>query len=225
MPDIPNRDELEAELAKLLGRLNRRHLMRLLEYLGDPPDINNVPESFWRIAGEELGTAIRPFVEKVYLESAERLMNETPIGVDWNIVNQNAFQWADAYTYDLVSGINATSRQAIQQAVGGFFTQQMTLGELEAKLGSIYSPIRAEMIARTEVTRAAVEGERTFVDELGKQGVTMVETWQTREDELVCPICGPLADHKLDDGWTRADGPPAHPRCRCWTIFELEQPQ
>ena len=37
-------------------------------------------------------------------------------------------------------------------------------------------------------------------------------TWQTRQDELVCPICRPL-DQTVFSGVS--NGPPSHPRCRC----------
>jgi SPP1 gp7 family putative phage head morphogenesis protein len=90
------------------------------------------------------------------------------------------------------------------------------MGDLRGRLGRIYSPVRAEMIAVTEVTRAAAEGERATVREIEKEGIRMVEVWQTNNDSLVCPICGPRHGKKVGDGWSKNDGPPAHPRCRCW---------
>ena len=71
------------------------------------------------------------------------------------------------------------------------------------------------------MTRAATEGERGIVDELGKMGITMAEFWATENDDLVCTICGPRNEKKEGDGWTRADGPPAHPKCRCWVNHEI----
>jgi hypothetical protein len=80
------------------------------------------------------------------------------------------------------------------------------------------------MIAITEVTRAAAEGERATVREIAKEGIKMVEVWQTKNDEIVCTICGPRHGKKVGDGWSRNDGPPAHPRCRCWINHEFEKP-
>ena len=224
MPDIPNRDALEAQLARKLSKLQRAQMARLLELMGDPPNMANVPMSFWDDAGKELAQVVTPFSERVYLESAERMLESVPIGVDWSLVNQAASGWARQYAFDLVGGINDTTRQAVGQAVGNFFDQGWTMGDLTDRLGRIYSPIRAEMIARTEVTRAAVEGERATVREIEKEGIRMVEVWQTRNDELVCPICGPKHGKKIGTNWTRNDGPPAHPRCRCWTNHEFEEP-
>jgi hypothetical protein len=225
MPDIPNRDELERILARKLGGLNRRQLGKLMELMGDPPKIENVPMSFWDDAGKELAQVVTPFSERVYLEAAERMLETVPVGVDWSLVNTAASSWAQQYAYDLIGGINATSRQAVGQAVSNFFTQGWTMRDLHNRLGRIYSPVRAEMIAVTEVTRAAAEGERGVVAEIEKEGIRMVEVWQTNNDELVCNICGPRHGKKHGDGWTRSQGPPAHPRCRCWTNHEFEKPK
>jgi len=225
MPEIPNRDELEQILARKLGGLQRKQMGRLLELMGDPPSMINVPASFWDEMGKELTAAIVPFLEGVYLEAVERALETISIGVDWALINEAASAWARQYSYNLVKGIIETTRRAIGQAIADFFDLGLSLGDLTDILGRIFSPIRAEMIARTEVTRAAVEGERALVRELEKEGIRMVEVWLTRNDELVCPICAPRNGKYENDGWTRNDGPPAHPRCRCSTRHEFEKPK
>ena len=224
MPDIPNRDVLESILARKLGGLNRRQLGSLLELMGDPPKLENVPMSFWDDAGKELAQVVTPFSERVYLEAAERMLETVPIGVDWSLVNEAASSWAHEYSYNLVGGINTTTQRAVGQAVGNFYSQGQTMGDLTARLGRIYSPIRAEMIAQTEVTRAAAEGELSVVREIEKEGVRMIAVWQTNNDEIVrqCPICWPRHQKKRGDGWN--DPPPAHPRCRCWINHEFMEP-
>jgi len=150
------------------------------------------------------------------------------IGVDWALVNEAASEWARRYTYDLVRGITNHTREALQRAVGDFFEEGLTRGDLEGQLSSLFGPVRAEMIAVTEVTRAAAEGQQGLVSEVAAQGIEMVDTWSTRNDELVCPICGPLHGRDADGydaGRTpywmhpvsgqRYGKPPAHPRCRC----------
>ena len=154
------------------------------------------------------------------------MLAEIPVGVDWALVNEAAVNWGTRYTYDLVTGINETSRRVLQTSIPQYFEEAMTQGELRSRLTGTFGPVRAEMIARTEVTRAAVEGQRATVREadklLSKYGIKpMVEVWQTRNDEIVCPICGPRHGKEEGDGWTKDDGPPAHPRCRCWTNHKL----
>ena len=73
MPDIPNRDVLEAKIAKLLGKYNRQQLAKVKKRLGNPPSLSNLPQEFWDDSKEELAKILTPFMEEVYLESAERL--------------------------------------------------------------------------------------------------------------------------------------------------------
>ena len=230
MADIPNRDELERALAKKLAGLNRRQMGELLELWGDPPNMANVPQEFWDKAGEELAAVVVPFSEGVYLEAAQRMLESVPIGISWDLVNEGAASWARDYGGRLVKDISTTTRRRVGNAVGDFYSQGQTMGDLTGRLGTIYSPQRAEMIAVTEVTRAAAEGERAFADEVAKEGIILVEIWQTSNDDLVCDICRPrngIEEYKGsgDAYWDRSSGPPAHPRCRCGVRHEFEKPK
>ena len=231
--DVPNRDELEGKLARALGKLLKTQMGRLLELMGDPPKIENVPDDFWREQGVEFDSVLRPFLQKLFLDQAERMMRDGAVGVDWALVNDRAVRWARAYTYELVSGLNATSRQTLQRTMGNYFTESMTIGDLEDMLMGTFGPVRAEMISITEITRASARGEDALWDELQAQGIEMVTTWNTNNDELVCEICGPLngkpADGR-DNGepyWDTAEfgrvTMPAHPRCRCFEGNELPE--
>ena len=224
MADLPNREDFEAELARRLARLLQAQLGRLLEGLGDPPDLNRLPADFWDTAGAELLAALDSELRRVYLENAQQMTQAIPVGVDPALVNQAAIDWARRYSFDLIRGVNATSQATVEKAVAGFFERPMTQRELREALAPTFGPVRAEMIATTEVTRAAVQGEREIVRQLEAQGVRFRKRWQTNEDEHVCPICGPLNDTQADAQGQYAggfDGPPAHPRCRCYERHEV----
>jgi len=246
MPDIPNRDELERKIARLLGKYNRQQLAELMALMKNHPTLANVPIEFWDASQRELVKILMPFSEMVYLEAAGRLLETVPIGVDWALVNTAAADWARSYSTLLAGQINNTSRQAIatsiRNSIASFFEEGLTMGQLEERLASDpnlrqlftrdvrdrlgrgYGPQRASMIARTEVTRASMQGEVGIVQELAKQGVYMVAIWQTRNDELVCPICGPRHGIEKLKGEKEAywdNEEPAHPRCRCWVNHEF----
>lgn len=237
MADIPNREELEKKLARRLSQLQREHLKRLLDELGSPPRLENLSSGFWDQIARELAAELAPFLEEIYLEQATALMMEQPIGpTDWALIHQEAVAWARSYSFDLVKGINRTSQQALQKAVSAFFEQGQTFAELERSLSGIFGPLRAELIAVTEVTRAAAEGEYEIAKDLRIQGVNMRAFWETNRDELVCPICAPLADREAA-GLDALGRPywvhpvtgntyqhPAHPRCRCWPRHALPLP-
>ena len=216
MADLPGRSSFEQRMARILGRLLGAQMGRLLELMGDPPSLDNVPADFWDQSGRELQAAIAPMVRDVYLTQAAEVLSDTPLGVEWGTVNTAASEWAASASFDLIRGLNETSRRAVQQAVSRFFTDQQTIGDLREQLTGVFGPVRADMIASTEVTRAAVEGERALIRDLERQGVQFVPTWRTSEDERVCPLCGPRADQAIMDG----QYPPIHPRCRCWVTHE-----
>jgi hypothetical protein len=230
MPDIPNRDQLERKIARLLGRFNKTQLDELLGLMGNSPNMNKVPPSFWTESEQALAAELIPVSEDVYLEAAARVLDEVPVGVDWSLVNQSAADWAVRDVGKFVTKITEETEKRIGRAVSSYFTEAQTIGDLELRLsrmkdkfGEVLGPKRAEGIAVTEITRAAAEGERSVVRELKKEGIEMVEVWQTNNDEIVrqCPICWPRHGQKEGTNWDRSQGPPAHPRCRCWVNHEL----
>lgn len=231
--DIPDRDKLEGEYARLMAKLLQAYGGRLLEKLGDPPSLANLPPEFWEGEAAEMLEALSPFGERVYLEAARRLISELPTlgGMDWMQPNELAANWSRSYTFDLVRGLNDTTRETtaielirLQTEIPAFFERPMTRGDLETRLAEngLFGPARASKIAVTEVTRAATEGERGVAKEIAKSGIIMTERWVTNNDDLVCDECYPLDGHVLGDGWVESDGPPKHVNCRCWTNHEIQ---
>lgn len=215
MADVENRDELERQLSRKLGKLQKEQLSRLLDALGEPPKLESVPQELWDELGTDLQRLLAPFLQEVYLDQARGLMLSQPVGVDWGLVNQEAVRWASEYTYRLVTDINNTSRRTLRQAVSAYFEKDQTRKELEQAIVHLFGPTRSEMIAVTEITRASVMGEQQIAAELRKMGIEMIPVWQTNNDERVCSICGPLHDQDMV-GEYEGVYPPAHPRCRCW---------
>jgi len=222
MAELPDRADAEAKLAREIGALLKVQMGRLLELLGDPPDLEGVTDAFWKQAAAELQAALAKHMQNVFLTNAQQLLEAQPIGVEWGLVNEGAAQWARGASFDLIRGLNQTSRRAVQEAVASFFEQQLTMADLRRRLAQVFGPLRADMIASTEVTRAAVEGERALVALLEQQGAPVKEIrWLTNRDELVCPICLPLDGMAREPGGYQHPGgrvydrPPAHTRCRC----------
>lgn len=76
--------------------------------------------------------------------------------VDWHLINEPAAAWAERYTFDLVSQIDTTSRERLQNYVSGFFRNEGTnVGDQREQISALFGPVRAELIAMPEVTRAA----------------------------------------------------------------------
>jgi hypothetical protein len=225
MAELPNRMGAESALAKELAKLLRIQQGKILELLGDPPNINNIPLSLWDEQADEFFRVLEKHSFTAYIAAAEQILAAQPIGVDWGLVNAEAARWARTHSRSLALDISTTNRQNVGEAIAGFFEEQQTIGDLRLKLSSLFGPVRADMIATTEITRAAVEGELQLVRELNKEGVQLVATWFTVRDRFVCPICEPLdGQSETEEGGFVPAGdagpgipsPPAHPRCRCF---------
>ena len=218
--DVINRDELERKLARIVGRDLRAELSRLLDYLGDPPRLENVPSDYWNSGWRTIQKDVEPVLLDVYLSQAEGLMNDIGIGVDWDQINTTASRWAKQHTEQMLMDLFRKRYDHLNETIPRFYEEGWNLGQLQDDLEKWYSPVRAEMIAVTETTRAAVEGERAMVAEL--EAITnrrMAPIWQTMKDERVCPVCGPKNKKEITDGIF----PPAHPRCRCFVNYEFEK--
>lgn len=248
MPDVFDRDGKEAALAKVVAREFHRARLALLGLIPELDDwMVDVAPEFWGEHRANLVGDMTPIMSGVYVSQAETLMEEFAfLGVDWGLVNTSAANWARNYTFNLVGGvpgINNTTREFLQRTIPQYFELGWTQGQLrdalapKGKDGEDIGPFgtkRAGVIARTEVTRAASEGEIEIGIQLAKDGITMRYFWNTRFDEDVCPICRPL-NEVIATGvvsgrpyWIHPDsgdkyGPPpdSHPSCRCWLGQEL----
>lgn len=219
--EVVNRDELERRLARVISKDLRAEMKKLLDLLGDPPDLSKVPYEYWQNGWKDIQRDVEPILVDTFISQAESLMNSVGIGADWAHFNVIAADWGRTYTYDLVRGIVGTTHSALekllQKNVPGYFEEGLTSKELAARLEGQFGAVRSEMIAVTETTRAAVEGERAYVQELVKEtGKEMIPIWLTANDDRVCVICGPKNEKPITDG----QFPPAHPRCRCGVAWE-----
>lgn len=222
-PNADAKDHWERHIIQLLrGRL-KGQFQRVMKLLGWPPDWGRLDDAFWQSELGQMVADLRPAIEQMALMGAEGLIQRQNIGVDWVLVAQNAADWAQRYTFDLVRGVTDTTQRALQRRVAAFIeTPGMTREDLEASLRPLFGEARASMIAVSETTRAYAEGERATAAVAQAQGFKLEPRWHTANDELVCSICGPNEGKLHLDGWT-VDWPPAHVNCRCWVTHEWLQ--
>lgn len=207
---IPNRDELENDLAARLAKAQVRNKRLLLDALGTAVEIAAITAALWDEIAANYRAALQPALESAYVASASASM-ESGVGIAWDVFNERAARWASDYTYELVRGITDNDKRFLQAAVESFYRDKLTLGDLTDKITRQYSPLRAELIAITETTRASVEGDRAYVNELRNMGAKLRGIVETNLDERVCIVCGGKQGMNI----TEAGYPPFHPRCRC----------
>lgn len=225
--DYINRADFERKLARVVGRGLSSELDKLLAYLGDPPDLNNVPTDYWQNGWRTIQRDVEPILIDAFLGQAEGMMLNVGIGINLDRVNRRAVDWARLHTDNLLTEMWRARQREVADGVGTIIAQGyeegLTIRQISERMERLYSPVRAEMIAITETTRAVVEGERAYVEMLmAETGIQMVPIWMTANDDLVCPICEPRNEKPITNG----EYPPAHPRCRCgvgWDFAEVAQ--
>jgi len=213
-PNAEEKDRWEELLLGLLLALLSKELKRLW------PVILQLGQDFWF---EERDAWVReleaPLREMAQEAQVSFLAQHPEIGIDVAEANAAAGGWANRYAYDLVEGLQDTTRRALQQAIGNWLrTPGQSMESLYAALEPYFGRVRAEMIAITEVTRAFAEGERLLGERLQREGFRLEPVWNTANDERVCSVCAPNHRKRRSEGWT-VDWPPPHPRCRCWITW------
>ena len=172
--------------------------------------------SFWDEEERELWDALDELLILSLMAGVEGGVSALPapvrVLVDFDWVNQAVLDYARNYRYNWIKKINETTRQQVQKLMSEWIQSGDPLSVLESQLTPLFGAVRAEMIAATEVTRVYAAGNRAAWE---STGVVSKARWNTAEDDLVCPICGPLDNTEIGIGDIDSY-PPAHPRCRCW---------
>lgn len=216
--ELENRDAVEASFRRRLERLNARHRRELATLLGDPPDIRNVPESFWQGIEEEMKAELVIVLLLIFMGIA---VQNGATGA-----RAEASRWSASRASRVAQSYVANTREALQRA-GRDWASTQAKGETVSRtqrdrdLQVILGPERADRTAATETTAAQSAGGEAARNETGT--LSDQDTWFTRKDDRVCPVCEPLHRAKRSE-WSAKfpEGPPAHPRCRCWIRYEGE---
>lgn len=184
--------------------------------------------AFWTAEERAFWEQMAPLVMQILLKGAEAglmaLPPEVQILMNWDTFNQAAVDYLRGYRASWIKGISETTRKQIMAAISAWIQAGEPLPLLTARLEMLdgINARRAKIIATTEVTRVYAEANRLAWQ---ASGVVGSMRWQTARDELVCPICAPLHGMEAElngNGFTTEpggigpQGPPLHPRCRCW---------
>jgi len=163
-------------------------------------------------------------------------------------VNERVAAWARARSAEMVGmrynadgelveavraeyRIDEATRDMIRVNLADSLAGNLAIGDIIDNLqtATAFSEDRAELIARTEITRAnnqsSLIAATTARDTLD---LGMKKLWLTAGDDLVDEeICQPNEDDGAlvleDDFSSGDDAPPGHPRCRCTLVYDVEE--
>lgn len=220
MPDLTNRHEFEASFARAMERVGRQSRIRLLDAIGDPPQVPTA--EVWQDIERAYSASMMSELERVYLGTLEQLDNTATFNVNWDMANADAAEFARNYSYSTTQGMMQSRVALTQAAIGDFYNRGVTLGTITDRLSRAFGATAASNIAITETTRASVQAELKQVQALRNAGINLVSIWNTSNDAKVCPICAPRnGQAQSADTWLLP--PPAHGRCRCWLSHEVRE--
>lgn len=209
MPDLATRTQREQEIAAALLFVLRRHAEQAGR-VGLAYD--------WQAMHADVRQALIDPLSTVFLEAAMALQEQHGQVVAEAEIRRWAAQWARGYSSALADSIVETTRDDMARAM------ELTPGEQALALAAIVVGMsaRAENVGITETTRAISVGESWISERwrLAGKGL-LTPVWYTELDARVCEVCAPLhgAGPEVFDR-VSLGGPPSHPRCRCWLVWE-----
>lgn len=230
-PNGAVKDRDEARVARIVRVEFNGQLTRIMDALGDPPDLNKLDMQFWTDEQQSIIRALRPEIERMVVAGAQTTFDLLPVQFDWALAAEDAIAFAQSYTFELVgapgatgSSLTNTTRRILQKKVSAYIEVPTTIGELRNELFKAgFSKTRANAIAVTEVTRAYARGEEISAKHAQDAGLVLEPVWHTNRDEIVrkCPICWPNDGKRKSEGWT-VPTVPGHVGCRCWLTHQWE---
>ncbi len=222
-PQRAVQDAIERKVTTVLGK-------RMTRALANPED-----PALLEGLSDELRAAIQPSLVDAVM--GQLMEDATSVGFNFDnvVLNVAAIDWAKRHAGELIAQLDKTTRAGLQQTVSTWLqTPGMTQGELRGLLTPTFGPVRANTIAVSEVTNAVRAATDIHKAMLADAGVTTEEVWHTRNNELVCKVCGPCNGksenepiHDAAGGWTgqtwkeRFNGKSGHPGCYCWTTLQV----
>ena len=223
-PGLRKKNRMERRMQELLTRRLQKQLAALREHLtAMNPDRKALSAGGIIIQTDDIDAELLLLFVQAIREGIGIFDETIPLDVDFSSANLRALEYAREYVTKWLQGLDETSANAVREAVQNFIDNPgTTIRDTIELLAPTFGETRAERIAVTEITRAYAEGNQLAAVDMAEQwpGVKVTKRWFTNNDDLVCPICGPLEGKEVDYNEDFGDGienPPAHVNCRCWT--------
>lgn len=167
---------------------------------------------------------IQPVLEETFRFFAEIAFAQVAYtDPTYDPIDQAAKAWIQQHSFDLVTGINDTTKTRLRERLLEYWSEGYSSDDLAAMVRTIFeeaTKYRSYMIARTETSFAANMGTVSAYQRAGING----KRWLTGSDERVCSKCGPMHGKKAPIDQPFENGflvPPAHPNCRCTIVSDL----
>jgi len=182
---------------------------------------NPLDYGFWSAEEAKMWNAVAPTSLDIFFAGgvggSDLLPPDLQILIDWGAFNDAGINWLNNWRFNGYLGkVHLATKDKAIKYINEWAQSGEALPVLEAKLNTLFDPLRARRIAHTEVTRIYSEGNQAA---WRASGMVSGKRWHTVEADNVCVICRGLNGTVADiNGMFEGDiaGPPAHVSCRCF---------
>lgn len=173
-------------------------------------------DEFWEAVHERLGRTLVPAWTEAYIVGAALAAGVTGFRYrrvqkqfDLEAIERDAEEFIRGYESRWWAYFEPRAKTAIRDALVAAQKEGLTVRQVMRLLEPHFGARRAKVIAATEMTNVFGMGATRQYAREGFQRWT----WETSNDERVCPICQPLQGEtfSIDVGFASA-----HASCRCW---------
>lgn len=184
-----------ARIARRLLGLDTNDAVRMIEQDGPQAAVSGLSRlardvwvGRWR---EGLSGAL-----EAIMASATLPTDRGNVPLSFDLANPRTQEFFDSYTLRLAEQVTNTTREKLEAAIREGIEEGLSVPEVARKVaeaGEEFAGYRSELIARTELHRAAIESSEM---QARGSGVVKTRTWVTADDERV------RAEHRALDGTT-----------------------
>ena len=170
------------------------------------------------VAFSEFDDGLGVYLEWGANEGGQAALDKLGIGGVFGVTDPAWLKYLDDAERLLITSVDDTTKRWIAGILQEGLDNHLTTLELRDLLmteAKILSPVRAEMIAQTEIANVM---NRTELESYKRAGLEK-KRWRTSRDGRVCEVCSPLDNEVVKVGQNFSvgvDSPPVHPRCRCF---------
>ena len=174
---------------------------------------------------EKARRTLAPLVERTTENAARRMTAR--IGIDFDVIQPGLAKYAAEETDFLVSVMGETTGKGVAQTVQRATTDRVPLTELRDRLETLpeFDRKRAQLVARTETTRATNGAQRRTAQEFEAQtGERIEKSWLSSRDDRVRDEHEEFDDgtwHPVDYEWPNGLANPGEPNCRCTLEYRI----
>lgn len=217
---LKERSDLEADGTRELAAV----LSRIEDELISAWEEGEEEEEDWQGWQRLLTGALLILLLRAFIARVDELSEEIGVFLDPGQVSDWAFSWATTAAGQRAALLMSSTRRMMDRIRQSLQSGAINLDQARELTSRVFSEMRAEVIAITEITVASSAAASWFADQLSSGfGLSAGLYWATARDERVCEaVCVPL-DGKDQSIWSSQfpDGPPAHARCRCQLVIRV----